>query len=136
MTENLTLLQLLARARGHIESTAKQRKVIIMREVDAEHTKVMLVDLNKMLKTGIDVPIRAGDVVYLPRKTMVELNEWVNRFTGTISPLLNLYNLAFETYYTDNQFRQLYDSDDSPDVVVLKSQQQEANQVFPIIANP
>ena len=101
MTDGLTLLQMLALAGGFNESTARMKEVILLRAVDDENTDLHLVNLKDVLQNRAqDIPLMAGDIVYIPRKRSVKLFEFVNRFTGSISPILGLYQQAVDSYFT------------------------------------
>lgn len=99
LTEGMTVLQLLALSGGFTASTARLREVVLMRQVDDQNSSVFTLNIRKMLHTGNDVPLNPGDIVYIPRKRLVRLEEFVRRFTGSISPVLNLYNSAVNAYY-------------------------------------
>lgn len=109
LAEGQTLVQLLARAGGPVQTTARLRNVVLIREMDEEHSEVMSINVARIFRTGRDMPLKPGDVIYVPRKPLVNLQEFVNRFTGSITPLLNLYNLAWDTKYTEKRLRVLFD---------------------------
>lgn len=110
LSEGMNLLQLLTIAGGPILTTGRLQHVILMHEVDDENTLIEVLDVAKMLKSGRNPRIRAGDIVYVPRRRMVKLSEFVNQFTSTVSPLMSLYNQAFDTYYAERRNRLLYGS--------------------------
>ena len=131
MTEGMKLLELIVRTGGPDFSTAKLKHVVLLREVDETHTEVLIVDLKHILSTGQDVALKPGDVVYLPRKDLVRAQEFVSRFTGSLSPLMSLYNQAWSTYYTAAEFHRLYDNKISGDGVQgLISQLQRTNSLI------
>ncbi len=99
LTEGMTVLQLLALSGGFNASTARLREVVLMRQVDEQNTKVFSLNVRKMLHSGDDVQLNPGDIVYIPRKRLVRLEEFVARFTGSVSPVLNLYTSAVDAYY-------------------------------------
>jgi len=105
LTEGMTLLQLLATSGGFQETTARMRRVVLMREVDAATTKILLINVRQIFKGGGDIPLQAGDIVYVPQKPLVRLQSFVERFAGSISPLLELYRNAYEAYYIDDRLR-------------------------------
>jgi len=109
LVEGETLLQVLARAGGVLEPIAYKQKVVIIRGVNTAESEVLLVNVKRAMKTGKDVSLRAGDIVYVPRRPLVRLQEFSNRFTGSFLPLMDLYQEAYNTWYTDKQFRQLFD---------------------------
>ncbi|MCP4641572.1 MAG: polysaccharide export protein [bacterium] len=117
LAEGQTLTQLLARAGSPTASTARMRHVVLIRPKDAQNADVMVINLRKVLRSGHDTTLRAGDIVYVPRRPLVRIEEFVNRFTGSISPLLSLYSQAWETKYTKKRLEVLYDVDEPGDMV-------------------
>lgn len=108
LTEDMTLLQVIAQAGGLSEQTGKVRNVVLLREIDETNTEVMRINFREMLKKGGDLPLEAGDVIYVPLRTLVRAQNFVQQFTGTLTPLMSLYRQAYDTYYTDTRYRQLY----------------------------
>ncbi|MBI5094666.1 MAG: polysaccharide export protein [Candidatus Hydrogenedentes bacterium] len=129
MTEGMKLLELIVRTGGPDFSTAKLKHVVLLREVDETHTEVLIVDLKHILSTGQDVPLKPGDVVYVPRKDLVRAQEFVGRFTGSLSPLMGLYNQAWSTYYTAAQFHRTFDNKVLGGVQGYIQQLQNANSI-------
>jgi len=109
LSEGMKLLELLARAGGFSESTARLHQVVLMRDESETTSRIMLVNVRQILKTGQDIVLVPGDVIYLPRKPLVNLRDFVARFTGTVSPVLNLYRQAWDTYYTKEQFDRMFE---------------------------
>jgi protein involved in polysaccharide export with SLBB domain len=114
LKEGMTLLQLLAVASGPSESTGRLSEVVLMREVAENQTKVLLVDVKTMLRTGEDFLLKPGDFIYIPRKRMVRAQEIVSRFTGTVSPIMSLYQQAWDTWYTKDRFDAIFDDPGGP----------------------
>ncbi len=110
LNEGQTLTQVLTIAGGPLETSARLSHVILMRPVDATNYDVMLIDWKKIMKTGRDVPLAPGDMVYVPRKGLVRLQEFVSRFTGSISPLMSLYTQAYDAYYTRDRYDVLFNN--------------------------
>jgi protein involved in polysaccharide export with SLBB domain len=101
LIEGMTLLRMLSFAGGYNASTARLREVVLLREVDNENTEVQLINVRKLLnKGGQDIRLLPGDIIYIPQKHLVRSSEFVQRFTGTISPLFDMYNTAIESFYT------------------------------------
>lgn len=109
LTEGMKLLQLLALSGGFDSSTARLNGVVLMRQVDGENTQVLKMNVREMLRTGKDVPLVPGDIVYIPRKRLVALQEFVSRFTGSISPVLDLYTSAVDAYFAKDLQQSLID---------------------------
>jgi protein involved in polysaccharide export with SLBB domain len=119
-TENMTLLQLLSKAGGFVEQTGRLRHVVLLREEQPGQTKVMLVNVKSILKKGGDIRILPGDIVYVPRKPLVNLQAFVSRFTGSISPILSLYRQAYDAYYAKDYFDKLLSNSTTSDVLAIQ----------------
>ena len=78
----------------------------------------MHINLRQILRSGGDPPLEPGDIIYVPRKRIVNLQTFVQQFTGSISPILSLYTQAFDTYYTKERFDRLFDDTDTADGVL------------------
>ncbi|MFM1921427.1 MAG: hypothetical protein RLZZ303_3061 [Candidatus Hydrogenedentota bacterium] len=112
LTEGMTLLQMLSLSGGFNQSTARLRNVVLMRQADGENTRVLNVNVREMLRTGNDFPLAPGDIIYIPQKWTVRLSEFVARFTGSISPVLDMYNNAVQAYYGADLARNTLRGDD------------------------
>ena len=108
LVEGDTLLQVLVRSGGLIDNTAYKRRVVIIRPVAEGQNEVMLVNVREMLKKGNDIPLQGGDIIYVPTKPLLRLQEFVERFTGSITPLLSLYTDAYDAWYTQKRFDLLF----------------------------
>lgn len=111
LTEGMTMLQLLALSGGFDTSTARLRSVVLLRQVDSENTEVLHMNVREMLKTGRDFPLHPGDIVYIPRRHLVRLEEFVGRITGSIAPVIDLYLRAVDAYYINDINRQILEAD-------------------------
>lgn len=118
LAEGETLLKVIGRAGGHVDSTARLQHVVLMRQINETDSEVVLIDAREILKTGQDVVIKPGDLIYIPRKNLVRLEEFINRFTGSISPILSLYTQAFDAYYADRRNKLLFDNNTSDNQIV------------------
>jgi polysaccharide biosynthesis/export protein len=107
MSENMTLLELMVRAGGAVDATARQRNVVLIHQLDESRTQVQVINFRKVLATGVSPRLHPGDVVYVPRKQTVRLHEFVNRITGTISPILQVYEQLYSAYYTRERWDQI-----------------------------
>lgn len=114
LLEQMTVLQLLSRAGGPVEARARMRQAVLLRQTDATHTEALLIDLRKALKTGFSPVLCPGDILYVPRGDLVRLYENLIRFTNlteTVTPILDLYMKAYDTWYTKERFEDLFDND-------------------------
>jgi len=99
IAEGTTMLRMLALAGGPNFTTGQLRHVVLLREINPEETEVLLVNVRHLLRGGQDIAIEPGDVIYVPQRHLVRLQQFVNQFTGSISPVLSLYNQAITTRY-------------------------------------
>ncbi len=134
LSEGMTLLQVLARSGGFNETTARMRGIVLMREIDKDTTTLMRINLREILRSGGDVTLEPGDVIYLPRKRLVNLQNFVQQFTGSISPLMSLYSQAFDTYYTKERFDRLFG--DTSDADSTLSVLQDVRDLSSLTNNP
>ncbi len=111
LTENATLLQMLAYAGGPRAASGNLQHVILMRDVDEHTSEVLLINIRTIFRTGVDVPLQPGDVIYVPRKPLQRLQEFVGRFTGSVSPVLSLYTQALNAWFEKEFIDQALDSD-------------------------
>lgn len=111
LTEGMTLLQLLALSGGFNTSTARLRSVVLLRQTDRENTEVLHMNVREMLKTGRDFPLQPGDIVYIPRRQLVRLEEFVSRITGSITPVIDMYLRAVDAYYINDINRRILEAD-------------------------
>jgi len=97
LTQGMTLVQMLALSGGFDTSEARIKQIVLLREADENNTDVHLVNLKDILRgREPDIVLQPGDVVYIPRKRILKAAEFVERFTGTISPILDLYTTAID----------------------------------------
>ncbi len=123
LVEGETLLQVLARSSGFIEESASMGKVVVMRRTSEKDMKVMLVNVKKAYKTGHDMPMEPGDIIYVPRKPLIRLQEFVSRFTGSILPIMELYREAYDTYYTQKRYDALFNDSSTSSATTLSTLQ-------------
>ena len=127
LSEGMTLLRLLARAGSFSESTARMHQLVLMREESEGSSKIMLINVRQIINTGQDITLVPGDVIYLPRKPLVNLRDFVTRFTGTVSPVLSLYRQAWDSYYTAKQFDNMFQNTSGASSDLLAIQQSLRN---------
>jgi polysaccharide export outer membrane protein len=120
LTEGMTFLQVMAAANGFDESQGRLSNVVLMREIEGGQTEVKLIDVKTMLKQGGDFLMMPGDIIYVPRKRLVTLGEFISRTTALASPIMSitsqamgLYTQAYDVFYTDDRIDLLYNSDNS-----------------------
>ena len=140
LTEHMTLLRVLAYAGWAAESTAKVRNVVLLRQTGQDTTDVMLINLREALRTGADLPMEAGDIVYVPRKGMVRAEEFIGRVSGILSPVMNLYSQAWETSFTKKRLEALFsrtgNNQATTTVSILSSVRDLGTAIQPLVTPP
>ena len=120
ITARMTLLQVMAAADGFNESQGRLSNVVLMREVDEKQTEVKLINLKSILKEGGDFIMEPGDIIYVPRKRLITLGEFISRSTELVTPIMGvmsqamgLYTQAYDVFYANERVDLLYNSEDS-----------------------
>ena len=93
-----SLLEMVAAAGGY-KRTASRASTMVVRAFPAA-PEVMRVDMEKVIDGGaitLNVPLRKGDVVVVPKTFITNLNQ----FLVDISPSLSAYLMAHTVYMTD-----------------------------------
>ena len=115
--EDMTLLRLISRSGGAVEGTARMKQIVLLRETDPANTKVTLLDMRKILATGDSIKVQPGDILYVPRRRLVNAREFIQQLTGTVTPILSLsqqvmslYSQAYDTYYTKERYDRLFNN--------------------------
>lgn len=118
LTENMTLLQVMAASGGFDESGGRLKQVVLMRQVNDSETDVRLINVKEILRSGGDFPMMPGDILYVPRKRLVTLGEFISRSTQLVSPIMGvtsqamgLYTQAYDVFYTEERIDLLYNND-------------------------
>ncbi len=133
ISEGLTLTRLLTLAGGFNESTARYSQVILTREISDTETRVMAINVRENMKTGTDVILQPGDIIYMPRKRLVNLAEFIQRVTRPASiamsfsqQVLSLYEQAYSAYYADDRFDLLFGDNNGSGLFGTQLQQSAA----------
>lgn len=113
LTQGMGVLELLATSGGFSTTRSRINHVVLIREVDAANSEIFIVNVKQILKTGQDVPLEPGDVIYVPRKLLVQAQEFVAQLTGTLYPIANLYQRAYDVYYTEERYDRLFDDNNA-----------------------
>ena len=107
LSEGMTLMQLMVRAGGHRPQTARTRQVVLMREANENATEIFLIDYRHIMRTGEDVLLEAGDMIHVPRRRIIRLQEFISDIRGTVSPVMSLYTQALSTYHARDRYRRI-----------------------------
>ncbi len=132
LTEGMTLLQMLALSGGFNTSTAKINSVVLLREGENDTTDIFKINLRSILKAKEpDIVLQPGDVVYLPTKTLVRLQEFVDRSVGSLSQILGLYTQAIDARYALDLTRETLDALEGGNDIAVRGTALQAPRVLP-----
>jgi polysaccharide export outer membrane protein len=87
---DVTALDAIGKA-GDFNLDAKQAEVLLIRKGEGSKTVIYPLNLEKALKEGDfrqNPRLTAGDVIYVPPTTMVEMSRFALRLTAILSPLI------------------------------------------------
>lgn len=120
LSYGMTMLQFLASVGGINENIARMKQIVLIREVDGSNSEIKLIDIRTMLRTGQDMLVQPGDIIYVPQKRLVNLATLINNSIGIVSPIINitsqamgLYTQAYDAFYADERIDLLYNSENS-----------------------
>ena len=119
----MTMLQFLASVGGINENIARMKQIVLIREVDGANSEIQLIDIRAMLRTGQDMLVQPGDIIYVPQKRLVNLATLINNSIGIVSPIMSitgqamgLYTQAYDAFYADERIDLLYNSENSSQI--------------------
>jgi polysaccharide export outer membrane protein len=98
-----TLLQAIAGA-GGFEDDASRNSVMVMHREGAGDVRVARIKVDRLLKSGADIPLSRFDIVYVPRTTIGNVDVFVQQFFSQTAPVLNFGMLGWELFNLDRVF--------------------------------
>ena len=102
LTEDMTVLKAIALAGGPETSSARLKSVALIRTLDNGNASVSIVNIKKLLQGGgNNVALMPGDIIYIPRKHSVRLQEMVGRVTDIAGSVVGLYSGTVKALYTE-----------------------------------
>jgi polysaccharide export outer membrane protein len=99
-----TLLQVIAAA-GGFEDDAARGSVIVMHRVGLGSVRVVRVRVDRLLRTGGDMPLNRFDIVYVPRSTVGNLGVFANQFFAPLNTIGTASLLGWELFNLDQVFQ-------------------------------
>ncbi len=112
---NATVLQAVARAGGPAIN-ASMGSVLLMRRTGPSSMVVRKVSLDRAIhlaQAGQDPYVRRFDIIYVPRTTIGNINQFVDQFFGSISKVSQAYIFGWEAFNVDRVFP-IYNNDPLP----------------------
>ena len=106
VTPNATVLQAVVRAGGP-GINASLGSVILMRRTGPSSMVIKKVSLDRAIHSGhagSDPYVRRFDIIYVPRTTIGNVNQFVDQFFGSITKVSQAYIFGWETFNIDRVF--------------------------------
>ncbi|MGV6875335.1 polysaccharide biosynthesis/export family protein [Pseudochelatococcus sp. B33] len=87
---------------GGLSNEARLGQVAVIRRGPEGKPMLRTIDVRDIIQTGgaTDIPLRAGDVLYVPRSSIAELNLWVQQFIEGVVPFQRSFNYTIGAYRT------------------------------------
>ena len=98
-----TLLQAIAGA-GGFEDDAARGSVIVMHRAGLGAVRVSRIRVDRLLRSGGDVPLSRFDIVYVPRSTIGNIDVFVNQFFAETVSVVNFSILGWELFHLNRVF--------------------------------
>jgi polysaccharide export outer membrane protein len=108
ITPNATVLQAIVRA-GGVTNEAAMGSVVLLRRTGPSSLVVRKVQLNRALSQGIaaqDPYVRRFDIVYVPKTTIANIDQFVDQFFNKMIPIPQLYIWGWEAFNIERVFPQ------------------------------
>jgi polysaccharide biosynthesis/export protein PslD len=99
-----TLMQALSEV-GGFEDDAARSSVIVMRRVGLGSVVVTRVRVDRLLRSGGDMPLSRFDIVYVPRSSIGNLNVFVTEFFNPLTSVGTTAMLGWELFNLDKVFQ-------------------------------
>ncbi|WAC25924.1 polysaccharide biosynthesis/export family protein [Ancylobacter sp. SL191] len=88
---------------GGFTEEARTGQVAIIRRGPDNMPMLRLVDVKEIIQTGFtldDVQLVSGDIIYVPRSSVAELNVWIDQFINKVVPFQRSFNYTMGTQST------------------------------------
>lgn len=88
---------------GGFTDEARLGEVALIRRDPSNRAMLKVINVREMIETGTDgadVPLVAGDILYVPRSDIAELNLWIDQFINKVVPFQRSFNYTLGAYST------------------------------------
>ncbi|MEP9377267.1 polysaccharide biosynthesis/export family protein [Aquabacter sp. CN5-332] len=88
---------------GGFTDEARIGEVALIRRDPSNRPMLKIINVRDMIQTGsdeADVPLMAGDILYIPRSDIAELNLWIDQFINKVVPFQRSFNYTLGAYST------------------------------------
>ncbi|WP_157089312.1 polysaccharide biosynthesis/export family protein [Oceanibaculum pacificum] len=86
---------------GGFRDTARTSEVVLIRRDPTGRPMLRTVNARQFLETaapGDSVPLFSGDIIYVPRTTISEINLWIDQFINQVLPFQRSANFSYSIY--------------------------------------
>ncbi len=90
---------------GGFADDARIGEIVLIRRSPENRPMLRTVNVKEFLQTGStanDVPLVAGDIVFVPRSTIGEVNLWIEQFINRVLPFQRSANFTYSIYRQQN----------------------------------
>lgn len=88
---------------GGFSNDARLGQVAVIRRGPKGVPMLRTIDVRAIIQSGgtCDVPLQAGDILYVPRSSVGEVNLWVSQFIEGVVPFQRSFSYTIGTYRTN-----------------------------------
>ncbi len=89
---------------GGFTDEARTGQVALIRRGPNNEPMLKLINVRDMIETGIDansVPLMTGDIIYVPRSSIAEVNLWIDQFINKVVPFQRSFSYTLGSYTTN-----------------------------------
>lgn len=94
---------------GGFDREARYEEVVLIRRNTSNEPMLRTVNLREFVQTGIaegDVPLAPGDILFVPRSAISELNLWIDQFIEDVIPFQRSFSYTIGVNRNSTGFRQ------------------------------
>lgn len=88
---------------GGFNDDARTGQVALIRRGPNNEPMLRIVNVRDVIQTGFDmadVPLATGDVIYVPRSSIAEVNLWIDQFINKVVPFQRQFSYTIGSYST------------------------------------
>ncbi|MFG1477746.1 polysaccharide biosynthesis/export family protein [Xanthobacter sp. V4C-4] len=86
---------------GGFSENARTGQVALIRRGPNNEPMLRLIDVREMIETGFsdgDVPLMTGDIIFVPRSSIAEVNLWIDQFINRVVPFQRQFSYTIGSY--------------------------------------
>jgi protein involved in polysaccharide export with SLBB domain len=89
---------------GGFTEEARAGQVALIRRGPNNEPMLRLINVRDLIQTGFpdDVPLMSGDIIYVPRSSIAEVNLWIDQFINKVVPFQRTFSYTIGSYSTNS----------------------------------